>query len=101
MPSSMRYVPPEPGEPVLTLSIPIVGIVPLQPPKIVQDKPTIQKPQGDFVGCKWIADRTGWSMRTVRRMARQRLIPGASHQGHGGHWRFKRSVAQAWLASAT
>lgn len=60
-----------------------------------------RKPQRDFVDCKWISNRTGWSDRTIRRMARQRQIPGASHQGHGGHWRFKRSVVLAWLASAT
>lgn len=63
--------------------------------------PSTAKPLDQFVDCGWIAERTGLNVRTIRRMARTKQIPGASHSGRGGHWRFKKSVVLAWLANIT
>jgi hypothetical protein len=55
---------------------------------------------GPIVDSIWLAERTGWSVSTICRLARERKIPGAFRacRGKGSRWRFRRVPVEEWFA---
>jgi hypothetical protein len=85
-------------QPVVTLTI--MQPVEVRPKDQKEKRPAVV--QNSSIGdTTWLSSVTGWSLRTIRRLARQGVIQGCFRAASGSNWKFDKFKTLEWLRSKT